>query len=63
MCMLRRDFHTLINNLSFSSTIDVESHNPPFTTDVSFWVEFDKIESLGRNLKKVKKYMKLVRKK
>ena len=28
-CLLGRSFRTLINNVSFSSSIDVGSHNPP----------------------------------
>ena len=28
-CLLRRDFHTLIKNVSFSSPTNVGSHNPP----------------------------------
>ena len=29
MCLLGRGFHTLIKNVSFSSSTDMESHNPP----------------------------------
>ena len=28
-CLLGRDFHTFINNVSFPSPTDVRSHNPP----------------------------------